>query len=338
MRYLNLYSDNTTQHNTTQHNRDNYYEGLRGIAILAVLIIHTLGITKNEFLILIVRQFINYAVPLFLFLAGFFCRKQFDSGKFNYKKSLIRILIPYFVWSIPFMLRVKFYSFDLKDIIVSLLTAKHFGIYYYIILLSQLILLSPALLKRKLNLYILVITPLSVLGYYYLRTSGYNIMFPFNVLFFWSGITFYYLGMFFDEISDCFKKTKWNFTFLLIFIFNILETIYFFKKTETFDLAISQFKLSSLFLTFGLILFVVKDKKMKNILENKFLVYLGNNSFGIYLIHAVIIMIMTKVLGMFLENNYLIFIVTTITVLSFSLILLNIVKVILKKKSKYLGI
>ncbi|MGL5965150.1 MAG: acyltransferase family protein [Fusobacteriaceae bacterium] len=124
----------------------------------------------------------------------------------------------------------------------------------------------------------------------------------------------------------------------LVFIFNILESIYFFKKTETFELSISQFKLSSLALTFFLILFIVKDKKMKNILENKYIVYLGDNSFGIYLIHAVLIMIISKVMGMFFQNSYIIFVIATILTLVLSLIAINLVKKILKEKSKYVGI
>ncbi|MGL5357201.1 MAG: acyltransferase family protein [Cetobacterium sp.] len=334
--YLDKSQHNTTQHNTTQH-RDNYYQGLRGVAILAVLLIHTLGITKNEYLMLIVRQFINYAVPLFLFLAGFFCRKQFELGKFNYKKSLMRILVPYFIWSILLMTRVKFYNFNFKEILLSLIIVKHFGIYYYIILLSQLILLSPVLLKKKFNINILLITPISVVVYYFFRIKGYNIVFPFNVLFIWSGITFYYFGMYFNEISKSFQNLKWRITFFLVFIFNILESIYFFKKVEIFDLSISQFKLSSLALTFFLILFIVKDKKMKNILENKYIVYLGDNSFGIYLIHAVLIMIISKVMGMFFQNSYIIFVITTILTLLLSLVALYLGKMILKQKSKHLG-
>ncbi|MGL5124092.1 MAG: acyltransferase family protein, partial [Fusobacteriaceae bacterium] len=51
-------------------------------------------------MILIIKQFTNYAVPLFLFLSGFFCRKQYELGKFNYKKSLIRIIVPYVIYSL----------------------------------------------------------------------------------------------------------------------------------------------------------------------------------------------------------------------------------------------
>lgn len=109
---------------------------------------------------------------------------------------------------------------------LSLVTVKHFGIYYYIILLFQLILLSPILLKSKMKLWIFLITPISVLIYYFLRFEGYNIFFPYNVLFFWNGISFYYLGIHYEEISQKIKeKLNLKITLLFILIVNIVTDI-----------------------------------------------------------------------------------------------------------------
>lgn len=332
MQYSKLYLNKQTN-----KQREDYYQGLRGVAILAVVFIHTLGITENNNLIIVIRQLINYAVPLFLFLSGFFCRKQYESGKFDYKKSLIKILVPYFMWSFLLLLRVKFYNFNLSEILISLITARHFGIYYYIILLSQLIMLSPILLSKKFNAYILIITPISVLIYSYLRLKGHNIIFPFNVLFFWNVISFYYLGMYFDEVLKKLKNINWYITFLIISIFNSLETLYFYKSKETFDLAISQFKLSSLVMTFGLILFIIQNKRLKNFFKNKLLVKLGDLSFGIYLIHALLIGILSKVVSKVIENKIILFLIVTLLVLIGSILIILIIRKISNSKSKYLG-
>lgn len=221
---------------------------------------------------------------------------------------------------------------------LSLVTVKHFGIYYYIILLFQLILLSPILLKSKMKLWIFLITPISVLIYYFLRFKGYNIFFPYNVLFFWNGISFYYLGIHYEEISEKIKeKLNLKITLFCILIVNILETYYLFKVKSEFDMAISQFKISSLMLTFFLIVFIIKDKRFKNIFENGFLVILGDLSFGIYLIHALLIGIFSKVIEKFMSNRMVIFALVTLLVLVGSILVVSIGRKICGRKAKYLG-
>lgn len=67
-----------------------YWQSIRGICILAVVLIHSLSgcdysSTSNvEFVIL--RQVINFAVAIFVFMAGYFVNIEILSEKsFNYK-------------------------------------------------------------------------------------------------------------------------------------------------------------------------------------------------------------------------------------------------------------
>lgn len=73
--------------------RDNYWSMLKGIAILAVLMIH-IPLTSDTNSILATRQIINFPVAVFLFLSGFFV-KIGDRRK----DSIKRLLIPYIIWS-----------------------------------------------------------------------------------------------------------------------------------------------------------------------------------------------------------------------------------------------
>lgn len=71
-----------------------YWQSIRGICILAVVLIHSLGgfnYSKDynvEFVIL--RQIINFAVATFVFVAGYFMNVDaLSDKKFSYKNWII---------------------------------------------------------------------------------------------------------------------------------------------------------------------------------------------------------------------------------------------------------
>lgn len=84
--------------------RDTYFDFLRGMAIMMVIGIHTYVdglIHFNLFL----RQFLNWAVPIFLAISGYFIgRKPFKENRNYIKflgKQIPRVYIPMLFWSIP---------------------------------------------------------------------------------------------------------------------------------------------------------------------------------------------------------------------------------------------
>ena len=91
--------------------RIEYYEFLRGIAILMVIGIHTYissNLTSVEGAIsIITRQTLNCAVPIFLALSGFFLgRKLFDNKQTIItflKKQIPKVYIPCIIWSLPLL-------------------------------------------------------------------------------------------------------------------------------------------------------------------------------------------------------------------------------------------
>ena len=50
--------------------RDLFFDRLRGLAILCVVLIHT--ITSRGIVALVIRQVIAFAVPIFSFISGYF--------------------------------------------------------------------------------------------------------------------------------------------------------------------------------------------------------------------------------------------------------------------------
>lgn len=57
----------------------NYYQFIRGVCVLMVILIHTLYITDSfsiNIINVIIRRLIDFAVPVFIFLAGYFLKYQ----------------------------------------------------------------------------------------------------------------------------------------------------------------------------------------------------------------------------------------------------------------------
>ena len=72
-------------------------QALRGLAIIAVVFIHC---TPGGLAQVIYRPFLNIGVGLFLFFSGMLS----DAKKWNPKKRLIKILIPYAIWTLYILL------------------------------------------------------------------------------------------------------------------------------------------------------------------------------------------------------------------------------------------
>ena len=71
-----------------------YWQSIRGICILSVVLIHSLGGFDysvgygTEFVIL--RQIINFAVATFVFMAGYFVpAEKINSNDFSYKEWIL---------------------------------------------------------------------------------------------------------------------------------------------------------------------------------------------------------------------------------------------------------
>lgn len=95
--------------------RIEYFDVLRGVAIICVIGIHTFSSfdvsesNKISYHVAIIwRQIIGFAVPMFLAISGYFLSAKDVSTKSNYlsfiKKQVPRVYIPMLVWSTPLLL------------------------------------------------------------------------------------------------------------------------------------------------------------------------------------------------------------------------------------------
>lgn len=113
---------------------------IRALAICAVIMIHS---NAGGIIGVCIRPFINFAVAMFLFCSGYLTNVENDSWSNFYKKRLMKVVIPYIIWSIIYTVAKGDYS----EIMKNLFTTKGSYHFYYIFVYIQLVLLTPLIAK-----------------------------------------------------------------------------------------------------------------------------------------------------------------------------------------------
>lgn len=332
---------------TITQEQSNRIQIIRGFAIIMVVIIHTVLWNPYE---IYIRPFVNPAVAIFIFLSGLLTSLELNKKTIIsfYKKRLIRVFIPYTIWSIIYII----YSGDYKNAIVNFLTGNCCSIYYYIFVYMQLVIVTPVLIrlmKSRLKWLGLTISALAIIIEYIMAFNGVTIIYPYNInnLFVW--VSFYYLGLNTGNESFIIKEYTTK-TYLIgiiamivALLIEIIEALGW-KAYGRYDIATSQLKLSSLvcsmilcILLYGII---TKEKSLKNNGAHirKAMVYLGGCSFGIYLIHQLIILVWNDYLYEYRIDSPAWFVIEAIVVIVICVIVIALGRVVFGKKiGKYIG-
>ena len=139
------------------NNRINYFDFLRGIAILMVIGIHTFVYRQFDSLEHVfeisIRESFNFAVPLFLTISGFFIGRKYFNKSEKYllllKKQLIRVYLPALLWSMPMVILYIIKGHDIGLSLVKGMALMSFDPYYFVILIMQFYVLTPILVKSS---------------------------------------------------------------------------------------------------------------------------------------------------------------------------------------------
>lgn len=315
---------------------------LRAVAILAVLVIHTY---PDGDLGIVIRSFVNFAVALFLFLSGYLTKLEIKNKKQFYKKRITKVLIPYIIWTIIYSISRR--EISVMAILKNIFTMNGCFTFYYIFVYIQLVLITPYIKKIVYSnykyipfvvqfIYIIIIR-------YILYFYNYSIPFPWNVCFFITWISYYYLGIMAgnDLIPRHINFKKIISIYFVSIIIQLIESFIWYKLFGNYDMSTTQVKISSMFTSLILLLicyyYIVNSNfKVKENNFYKFMLKIGDLSFGIYLCHPAVIMVFNK-LKSFIPAY--IFPLKTIYVLFATIILLIIFnKIFGDKISKLFGI
>lgn len=317
-----------------------YWQKIRGICILSVVLIHALGgyayseSFTIETLWFVLRQLINFAVPTFIFLSGYFVKpekyyeKTTEGGYLRYRTE--RLLIPFVVWSLIYSMVsilpdiLSGQPVDFVKIVCRFIVGKAATPFYYIIVLVQLTLLTPWLVrvlkpdskdvnKQRNRLWLLSF-------FWLLGVYSYNIVTgkvpPLYETFFPAWFCFYYLGLSarvnVNRIPELFRKIG-NLRFLAgTFFIGCMEAVLLRAIGCSSSFCSSQLRFGSFLYSIVIIAYFYNKSSVnqegglpfvRTILEK-----MGDCSYGIFYIHCLVLMIVGKVLVRFdVYSNWLVF-------------------------------
>lgn len=309
----------------------------RAIAIIAVVIIHN---CPQEYEGIVIRCFVNFAVALFIFLSGYLTKLVNNGIKIFYKKRLLRVFIPYGIWSVLYtMVSGKWDNF-----VFNFITGQCCDIYYFIIVYIQLTILAPwisRLIQSKYWKLGFLITPIFIAIEYVYTINDNSIVFPFNALFFVVWFIFFYLGMCIrnGNISISLNFKRLCCLFIAGYVIQLIESIIWYVYGN-YNMATTQLKFSAILcsVTVSIIayLWIIKETKILYNRISQIFIMIGNYSFGIYLTHIALMAVLDKTVYKFID-----------IIFPFNIVLIILIEVIGisfmakfcgKKVCKYLGL
>lgn len=272
----------------------------RAIAIIAVVMIHTTPACQWQ---VFCKPFINFAVATFIFLSGYLTKADNENWLKFYVRRITRVLVPYIIWTIIYSIP-DIQSSGPSAMVKNLLCANATTTLYYIFVYIQFVLLTPLLGKLAKSPYRQLgwlIAPLSVILFKYIPVFG-DIQLGKHIELFWNDaclgwFTFYYLGLILGNriIDRQFSIRNLAVLYCAFLLLQMAEGYLWF----TVDSAGcgSQLKLTSILSStiFMLIIYCVLDRRASrgnrgsHEPKRRLLYTIGDYSFGIYLVHMMIL-------------------------------------------------
>lgn len=267
-----------------------------------------------------------FAVPSFLFVSGYFVSfiTRGQESKLSWKwvrVTIVRLLVPYLIWSLASFFTTWLQSCldvctvnSLGEYIIMLLTGRAQNAYWYVVLICQFYLVSPLLVvlaktRLKLLLLIAALTHVCSLLVVYLaffidvpdiaHAVFFGSLFPRDLIYFVFGIA---AGYHLPRLQQWLAKYKWLLLSILFIsaILSLVESEIFYRISEggydylshyiggpmTIPMTVYIFTFILSFLAFDISSFPL----------SRTLYQLGPRSYGIYLIHPIVIQITPKVI------------------------------------------
>lgn len=284
--------------------KDENIQMVRGLCIAAVVLIHSgnavgmQSMSGQEWQFwywLILRQLVNFAVGVFFFLSGLLVDQEKvrrTPTKFILNR-MNRLLIPFVVWSCVYTFKMflsEWPEVDGMSLLLHFIAGKTAAPFYFILVLMQLNIITPFLLRMKGNrpaeFVIWCITPiyLVALGTYCVLKGNqpvlYETVFPAWLIYYWAGIVW-------KSNRKAFPiKTKY---ILAALVFSIVNAVTLVILLKAFALAPSQVRLATVPYALMLAVWFITHRFP---LPGKVIwKCLGDNSYGIFYIHCMMLLI-----------------------------------------------
>lgn len=310
---------------------------LRGLAIAAVVLIHNTPAGMSQ---VVIRPFLNFSVGMFLFLSGMLsCRETW-----NPKKRLIKVLIPYGIWTLIYVCAYNAQSVSSIPVkyIKSLIVADGAAIMYYIFVYCQFTVLIPIIDKLARSKYKVVgflIAPVEILvmrslplimGYQY--NAYLQIVVNVSCL---GWFTYFYLGYLLanDQLSVKCRNTTLIVGFAVSIVLQMAETYWYYSLGAAN--CGSQMKITAVLTGVFCVLLAYRFTYCAKAYSSKILLVLGNYAFGIYFSHLLIMFVLRFIPY---YEKYVIYPVNAVVAGAASLAVCVFMKKALQKHSWFMGL
>lgn len=332
---------------------------LKTIAIIMVILLHTLEwniyFLNDESLRIYLTFFARImceGVPIFILVNGFLIiNKKFYLDKFL--KKVFRIFIILLIWSaidITIIMLIQGEGIYFKEIIKNIATTDisnyYTGLLWFLQDLIKLYLFFPILKivhdnnKKVYNYFFIMITfftigiplisnLLSILqSFMNINVKYFNVFIEkYNFISNGTFLFYFMLGGYLFEKKNIFEKRENRiFVFLIGIISSITVFIYAIVLSKITKVQVApNFNYSSIFLAITIIgIYAITYKyKNKNHYYNKLIMDIGKNTFGIYLVHKILVIWGIKIIE---ENNMTRNLLFSIIIFTLSYIITKLIK------------
>lgn len=290
-----------------------YWQSIRGVCILAVVLIHSLGgfdysvVYDTEFIVL--RQVINFAVATFVFMSGYFVPVEKICNKdFCYKEWILnrggRLCVPFVIWSLLYsgisLVKDSHHGVSVNWLgyLYRFIVGKSTTPFYYIVVLIQLTVITPRLVNvvkesKIIKNLLWLITPCYLLYIYVWNlTTGFSPRLYETLLPAWFG--FYYLGI---NVRCGLKCSRWK--VLIAWAVSCVEALALRKLGMNVGFYTSQITFGSFLYSVAVIGWILKQSDTQHG-SAKLLGEIGDCSYGIFYVHMAVLM----VVGKFIQSSY----------------------------------
>jgi peptidoglycan/LPS O-acetylase OafA/YrhL len=274
-----------------------------------------------------VEQAIIYAIPVFLFISGYFIAFAIGRIEANKQRRVIysrikNLVIPFLIWSVLILVLdiLLGNTYSVKDFLLTIVTGKARIPYYYVPLLVQYLILSPLLVilareRYKLLLIVTAIIQLITVSTRYITLLELNIpalqpilflnrqtFFPARIFFFTFGIVY---GLHYSQLKQFRQKLfqfRWGLLVSLVvfFILGIVEWEILQRFSGEISIGQTETIIDGFYALAFILCFLAFEEFIPPFSEQ--LAFLGVASYGIYLTHWSVQEYISKVITHFLPG------------------------------------
>ncbi len=296
-----------------------YTNILKGVAILAVILLHVLSTIPTQLIVtptrfpavLFLDQIARFCVPLFVAVSGFGLMRKYMHKPFGLKDFLqrrfLRLFPLYFLWAgVSLVLFAYSHTWDWMGSNMSLFFKLFFGKtdyhHYFVLLIAQLYFLFPILFfaYRKYPKIILASALVLQFFVYSLFSAHFQgiVTLPFRLtdqrmyLFSFSWIWYFVLGMHLAIQYETLRSKKYWTASLILFVSGILWTVHSGQQALPWTDTITVLRFTRfpvlLFATGSILLTLGKQRTWEQF-GMQFLAWCGKHSYLIFLSHLLLV-------------------------------------------------